>query len=233
MRWVLERNILTDRQAGFRPGYSTTDNAFILDTLVERTLRRKEGKLFCGFIDFKTAFDGIPREALFNKLYSYGISHKFVRLLKSMYATARFAIKLTDDKISGEVKSTSGVLQGCQLSPLLFSLFINDLDAYMRFPNSHAPEIEGNEIPLLLYADDLIVLSSSPGGLQRCLDRLCEYCETWKMRINTDKSKVMIFKKGPLWKGKVFSLGGKRLECVPVFKYLGFVFARSAQASAS
>jgi len=51
------------------------------------------------------------------------------------------------------------------------------------------------KICLLLYADDIIIFAESKDELQRRLDALLEYCNRWKLVVNTRKTKIMIFKK--------------------------------------
>lgn len=86
-------------------------------------------------------------------------------------------------------KSLTGVKQGCLLSALLFALFINDIA-------THIPggvRIAGIVINVLLYADDLLLLSESAETLQLMVNRLTDYCVKWGLVINTDKTKVMVF----------------------------------------
>ncbi|CAD6208669.1 GSCOCG00012752001-RA-CDS, partial [Cotesia congregata] len=61
-RWVENNNILNESQAGFRRKRGTRDHIFVLNSLINGRLRRKRGKLYVGFIDFKAAFDTIDRE---------------------------------------------------------------------------------------------------------------------------------------------------------------------------
>ena len=44
-----------------------------------------------------------------------------------------------------------------------------------------------------MYADDVILIPESVNGLQNCLNKLSDYCKTWNLCINIDKTKVMIF----------------------------------------
>ena len=82
--WV-NNNIINETQAGFRRGYSTIDNYYILNSLIEISKYRNK-ELFIFFIDFKAAFDSINWNALFYKLKRIGISHNFVHLLHSIYS---------------------------------------------------------------------------------------------------------------------------------------------------
>ena len=69
------------------------------------------------------------------------------------------------------------------LIPLLFHIFINDIPLFLE-GNSHPPERISQVVGSLLYADDLIILSTSPEGLQSSLDKLIVYCDKWKLDVN-------------------------------------------------
>ena len=57
-------NKIAEAQTGFRPGYSTVDNAFILNTVIESALSKSKGKLYVAFVDFQKAFDTVERTKL-------------------------------------------------------------------------------------------------------------------------------------------------------------------------
>ena len=72
-----------------------------------------------------------------------------------------------------------------------------------------------------------ILLSETPEGLQHALEKVNDYCENWLLKINADKTKVMIFNKsGRLVKEK-FTLGDDLLENVNSYTYLGLEFVPS------
>ena len=77
---------------------------------------------------------------------------------------------------------------------------------------------------LLLYADDIIIFANNADELQRGLDLLHEYCNTWKLVVNTDKSKIMIFRKGGRNSNISFRYNNKTIDIVNRFNYLGVVF---------
>ena len=76
----------------------------------------------------------------------------------------------------------------------LFNLYVNDLPTIFN-DDCNPVTLHYEKLNCLLYADDLILLSESESGLQRCLDRLLLYCTNWNLSVNVDKSKVMIFNK--------------------------------------
>ena len=72
-----------------------------------------------------------------------------------------------------------------------------------------------------MYADDLIILSSSHDGLQQCLNSLSKYCDQWKLQVNSDKSKCMTFYKNNTKYKQNFNINNSPLENVTEFTYLG------------
>ena len=105
-----------------------------------------------------------------------------------MYSSVRYSVKL-EDGTTPFFNSFIGVKQGCNLSPTLFNIFIND--ASNLFDDSCDPVKLGNtNLNCLLYADDLVLLSESQKGLQSCLTKLERYTNRWKLNINKKKSRV-------------------------------------------
>ena len=98
----------------------------------------------------------------------------------------------------------SGLRQGENLSLILFSLYLNDLHDYF----SEAGVLNGIEIPfnddlytylkifVLLYADDTVLLGDTENNLQNSLNLYQNFCDTWKLSVNAQKSKVIVFSKG-------------------------------------
>ena len=83
-KFLEHHNILDENHAGFRPGYSTTDNIFVLHVLIE-ILKSKKAKLFCSFIDFSKAFDSVWRVGLWTKILKHNIKGNFFRIIYNMY----------------------------------------------------------------------------------------------------------------------------------------------------
>ncbi len=86
-----EYNIISDNQTGFRKGVSTTDNVFVLYSIIQHLFNKKK-KLFCAFIDFKSAFDKVWRPGLWKKLNDYKINGKCLTLIKNMYENAKSCV---------------------------------------------------------------------------------------------------------------------------------------------
>ena len=116
-----------------------------------------------------------------------------------------------------------GVKQGCPLSPTLFGLYVDGLEKHLLDMNDiDAPTLMGVMVPLLLYADDLILMSESAAGLQKQLDALASFCEERQLTVNLSKTKMVVFEHR---RSDVpdFVLNGAGVERVESYKYLGFV----------
>ena len=216
-KWTEDKNVLFDGQYGFRKGRSTVDCLFILNSLIEILFSRKK-RLFVAFIDYEKAYDYLSRAALWVKLLNLGVSSKCIRIYKSMYSKMNLCIKHDPEKT---FPSLCGVLQGESSSPLLFALFINDLENAL-FDVQLGTVIQDVLIYLLLFADDMAVFSETREGLQRGLNKLGEYCMKWGIKVNTRKTKVVVFRKGgQIGRNDVWDYLGENIEVVPHFKYLG------------
>jgi hypothetical protein len=78
-----------------------------------------------------------------------------------------------------------------------------------------------------MYADDTALLAESASNLQNMLNLFHEYCHKWKLKVNIDKTKIMICSKGRLPTNINFKYGNKELEIEKDFLYLGIKFSRS------
>ena len=145
-------------------------------------------------------------------------------ILKSMYANATSRVVANNSR-SSHFPCLKGVRQGCSLSPLLFSLFISDLESYLAENRAGYVTLAHQEVRLLLFADDLVLLADSIKGLQDSIDRLDEFCKAWKLNINIDKTKVVIFNKKPRSYQAPITLDKTELEYVSSYKYLGIVLS--------
>jgi hypothetical protein len=88
---------------------------------------------------------------------------------------------------------------------VLFSLFIEDLENLLQRNIHDGIEIDQITLFLLLFADDVVLFAETPDGLQRSLDAVYDYCSRWRLKVNCDKAKIMVLKKGKQPQGLVFT----------------------------
>ena len=132
-------DVLNENQAGFRAGYSTNDHIFVLHALIE-ILKSKKLKLFCSFIDFSKAFDSVWRVGLWSKLLANNINGKIFRIVYNMYQGIKSCVSFNGDQ-SEFFQSFRGVRQGENLSPVLFAVFLNDLESFLSSHNCSGIDI--------------------------------------------------------------------------------------------
>ena len=86
--------------------------------------------------------------------------------------------------------------------------------------------IDQLQLYLLLFADDAVLVSETPEGLQRSLDSLQEYCDKWNLTVNIEKTKIVVFRKGGILAHNIrFYYSGQEIEIVNSFNYLGVLFS--------
>ena len=228
-----ENNLLNENQLGFRHGYSTTESAFILYVL-NFLVKNKGGRLFCAFIDLKRAFPSIRRQLLWNKIIEIGINGPFLNCIQALYSDIKASVRL-NKSLSPTFNCEAGLREGEHLSPLLFSIFINDLDIFLEQNGSNGlslkfdNNVEVLKLFTLLYADDTTILAYSSIELQNTLNIYNKYCKENSLNINEDKTKIMIF--GKKEKNLIFVLNGQNIEIVSKFKYLGIIFSSNGSFS--
>ncbi|KAK2709458.1 hypothetical protein QYM36_013200, partial [Artemia franciscana] len=185
--------------------------------------------LYVGFLDLHKAFDSVDRELLKDAMLNIGLPHSFVRLIVSMYTCVSGIIQV-GNRFSKLFDIKRGVKQGSTLSPKLFNIFINDVVNFIE--NRWAPKVSlgTQKLSLLLFADDIALVANKPQDLQTLLNLIEEYLHIKKLRLNTEKSEVVIFLK----KKKVgddekytFKFNNKELFISKRIKYLDFILSEN------
>ena len=190
--WAEEHAVKAKGQARFSKDFLTTDNIFILRSLTDKQKQSRQkantGKLYCCFVDFNKAFDTVPRAVLWQVLEELGVHGRILDIIKSLYAHDSAAVR-SSQGISAIFRCLMGVKQGCPLSSTLFNLYVDGLEKHLlETADINAPTLMGVMVPLLLYADDVILMSQSASGLQKQLDALASSCEQRYSQSQQDES---------------------------------------------
>jgi len=219
-QWAETNDLRAKGHTGFKKDFKTTDNLFILHTLTEQARFQKK-KIYTCFVDLKKTFDTIPRDLLWQVLEGLGISGRILECLCFMYHQDQAYLLHPEEGLTPTFFCRIRVKQGCPLSPLLFGLFIDGLEKRLNALEGDTPPILGQlDVRLLLYADDLALMSHTPVRLQKQLDVLQAFCCEHQLTMNVKKTKVVVFeaRKSVC---QAFQYEGEAIEQLNSFKYLG------------
>ena len=214
---------MVDEQNGFRSKRSCQDHIYVLSTVI-RNRKAKGENTFCAYIDFRKAFDWVHRDLLLYKLaVSFDIHGRLFNTLSNIYSSSNSQLRV-NSHLTESFNVSSGVRQGDIMSPVLFSMFLNDLATGVKNLKCGV-KISTGELSILLYADDIVLIAPSEENLQKMLNFVTEWCRKWCMAVNTEKTKVVHFRKKSIDKTNyTFRLGSAILEIVSHYKYLGVLF---------
>jgi hypothetical protein len=221
--WAESQNKRALGQAGFRPKHSTVDHLVTLRVIMKES--RLQGKtLYCCFVDFKKAFDTIPRNELWNRMVEIGMPLEYRAAIARLYEEVRCQLKI-DYGFSDYFLSNMGVKQGCPLSPTLFGLCIDKLEKLInkvaKEEKLDGPKLMHQFILLLLYADDVVLFSYEIESMQRLLGVLETFCECSGLTVNVEKTKMMVVRTIQPQQYPTLIYKGEPIQCVQSFKYLG------------
>ena len=208
----LERcSILSDDQHGFRSGLST-ETQLLAATHDWAEVIDRGGQTDVLFLDFSKAFDSVPHNRLLEKLRYYGIDGKHNTLISSLLHCRRQRVVINGTS-SSWVPVTSGVPQGTVMGPILFLIYINDIQ-------------QGITSHMRLFADDSIIykeIRSNADHMTLCddLTRLDQWAEKWQMIFKPEKCFVMNISNKHNISHHGYQLKGKQLSTVTTWTYLG------------
>jgi hypothetical protein len=169
-------------------------------------------------LDAEKAFDKVWRAGLFYKA-TKKLDPTFWYLLKKYYDLSKGVIQNPDYTLYSEFNINCGVKQGGILSPFLFNIFIDDLISECVNREIGATFYNIN-VSIIVYADDILLLSPVDTHLQLLLDICSEYSNTWRIKFNALKSNIITFGK-PLFPNNSFFINNTQLNTTEKLKYLG------------
>ncbi|XP_073670704.1 uncharacterized protein [Paramisgurnus dabryanus] len=217
-----------DNQAGFRPNRSCSDQIATLRIILEQSTELNS-QLYAIFVDYEKAFDSVDRTILWKILAHYGIHIKIINMIKVFYTNFQAQVSHEGD-LTEPFNMSTGVRQGCLLSPLLF---ITALDWVMRETTKEGRT--GIQWTLrdmlddLDFADDLALLSHSISQMKEKMQKLERISSQVGLVINATKTKEMRVK--TTGKAKPVCCRGIELETVKEFTYLGSVISNDGGAT--
>ena len=186
--WAERVGLLSDLQGGFRGGRCTVDQLFALNEIT--AIRREAGDpTFLAFIDVAKAYDRVWRPGLWWKLRQLGLGGRCLQMLRAMYARVTRTVAIRGE-YTEDFDVAVGVAQGAVLSPFLYAVYINGLHKALSQAGLGV-RVVGRRVPLLLYADDVVLLARNALELQQMLDVVSDYARKWRFATNHGKSQVV------------------------------------------
>ena len=211
--------LILDSQHSFRSGRSCLINLvdFFHDMF---SIYDKSRAVDILYLDFRKAFDKVPHKRLMAKVRSLGIVDEVGDWIEDWLSDRKQRVVI-NGTLSGWRDVTSGVPQGSVLGPLLFIIYINDLDL-------------GLVSKISKFADDTkmginAVSDAAVKQLQEDLRKVGEWSKKWQMPFNLDKCKIMHI--GHKNKNEKYELLGKEIESVQQEKDLGVVITNDLKSS--
>ena len=209
----------TDHQFGFKPGHGTDMSIFVLKEILNY-YKRSNTPVFITFMDASKAFDYVRHDILFAKLLARGVKPYLIKILSYMYRFQDFVVRW-NGLLSDPFHSKNGVKQGGITSPIFFTVNLDDISKNLS-ALPYGCLIGDYKVNHLIYADDLVIISTGAYGQQMLVDTCGHYGNNNSIFFNEKKTVCMIIQPSMRRLRPVpIYLNGRMLNYVNMYKYLG------------
>ena len=214
--YLIFNNLLKSSQHGFLPHRSCSTNLLEFLEIVTHIIDNGN-PIDILYLDFSKAFDKVSHKKLLQKLRKLGIKGKILSWTEDWLKNRRQKVIVNGAKSSWK-SVNSGVPQGSVLGPLLFVIYINDLDTATTGMKT-----------TIKFADDTKVAHSVTSDsdceeLQTCIDKLLKWSDEWGMDFNKAKCKIMhLGRHNP---EHVYFMGNHQLESITEERDIGVVIQK-------
>ena len=174
-------------------------------------------------LDMTKAFDVVRFDTLFKALNKLDLCHLICRMLVNLYMSTKYFV-LWNNYLSEGFNITNGVKQGGVLSPLLFSIYCNPLIDLIN-NSGKGCQIGGRPTAIFIYADDIILLSPTRGGMQQLLNISYEFVNEIGLMFNMGKCKIILY--GTFYNMIPLHINGENLNVVENEEHLGHLLGSS------
>ena len=209
-------------QFGFKQGLSTDHCTGLVKDVVARYTFNDSDVYGC-FLDASKAFDRVMHNLLFEKLLKKNLSPVVVRTLLSWYSDQLVSVRWNSAH-SEMFSVANGVRQGGVLSPILFTVYIDDLLSQLEdagigcYWNHHY-------VGAICYADDIVLLAPSPSALRHMLHTCSIFAESHNFVFNASKTQLIKFSRYPSRGAAKFVFRGQDLTYCESVSHLGHILS--------
>ena len=175
-------NELDEDQFGFRKSRGTREAILTLRLLIEGRLKKNKDT-YMASVDLEKSFDNVNWNKMFEILRTIGLRFRDRGIIYNLYKDQVAIIRVEDQERQASIKK--GVRQGCSLSPLLFNMYVEEAMKKLKEEFAGGVKIQGEEIKMLRFADDIILLAEREeelGNILNGMDRLLR--EEFELKIN-------------------------------------------------
>ena len=220
LRTLIEHT-LTETQSGFRRDRSVHDHVFTLKETISKTLQKGTLAYFA-FIDLEKAFDKVPRKYIWESLTKRKIPENLIKAIQSLYGK-NVSYVICKNMKSETFITKEGLRQGGVMSPVLFTIYMDDIikecntkikKLFLGYKN-----LQRVELSECAFADDIVIMANNENDLQTNVTAWNETLNEYGMKINNDKTKVMVIASEQQQTN--IQINNTRLEQVHSFQYLG------------
>ena len=176
----------SERQFGFKRDTGCTQAIFCVRKVIDFFVENESTVNMC-FLDVSKAFDRVNHYCLFIKLLDRNVPPFIVTVLQNWYSKSYSRVKW-GESLSDSFKIMAGIRQGGVLSPILFSIYVNEMLLKL---NNYGCNVKGLCFGSFMYADDLVLISSSLSELQAMIYLCCTQLESIDLFLNETKSSCM------------------------------------------
>ena len=209
-------------QFGFTQDASTLHAEFTINETI-KAYNKKGSCIYMCSLDAEKAFDSCNWDALFKKLVEEKkIPPKIVKIISALYRNGTAQIHY-ENCISDTFKLSQGVRQGSILSPYLYNIYTELLLNSLQENCKVGTSIHGLFTGVIMYADDIILLSPTVSGLQKMVDECTEYCNNLGVAINAEKTEFLA-SGVPANPGCYLTMDYTRIHPGKSLKHLGFLW---------
>ena len=219
--------LTSDYQFGFKRRHSTVMCTFVVEETVQHYMNG-QSDVYCTLLDASKAFDRVEYVKLFHCLIKKGLCPIICRFLAMLYTKQTIRVRWKNSTGS-TFSCLNGVRQGGVMSPILFSVYIDELILRLKELDLGC-HINDVFTGVVSYADDLVLLSPTVSTTKSMLHVCEQYGKEFNVKFNPTKTKLIVFsnRRGHVVSPKLQFMN-EMIEVVPHHKHLGNLIGNISQ----